>query len=205
MQRWHHCHSFIESNITVIKYQRLMKREQFLLSHHYPCWLVNKFTLYIFTLVVTPGHRAPAVVRTQAGARGSPDMQLGRYSDLLFWSEFPHSLSGLPCPPLSSLVPGAGGWGPAAIRRQLTQSCWHANTGAGSYASLRKWLLICGWGKLVLGLWQTCVRAINRWIFINRWHLDKHNLNEMLILDFCLAPGKDSNGCHSRSSITSAE
>ena len=102
-------------NQTVIKYQRLMKHETLSLSHHYPRWLVNKFTLFIFSQVVTPHTgQDPG----QAGAWGYPRCVIRE----IFWFIIlarVSTLPGLPCPPL---VPGTEAW---TIRTQLDwQSIW---------------------------------------------------------------------------------
>ena len=101
-------------NQTLIKYQRLMKHE----TLHYPRWLVNKFTLFIFSRVVTP-HTGQDPGRGP-GRPGTVIREIFWF--IILWPEFPHS--GLPCPPL---VPGTEAW---TIRTQFTQSCWHAHTSA---------------------------------------------------------------------------
>ena len=107
VMQWWHSLSFIESNTDQISKTYEAK------AWNYPRWLVNKFTLFIFSRVVTP-HTGQDPGR----GPGRP----GTVIREIFWfiilrPEFPHS--GLPCPPL---VLGTEAW---TIRTQFTQSCWH--------------------------------------------------------------------------------
>ena len=109
---------------------RLMKRETLLLSHHSPCWLVHKFTLYIFTRVGT--HRLWSQDLTVA--RGSP----GYAIRALYWFIILARVSTLSCP---LLVPGTGGRSKKTIYSKLL-------------AHAHKRSVMCVAQRVIIDLWR---------------------------------------------------